>query len=322
MNLEQIIRKARFEVDAIRADGSTSQLWSTEECRDAVNDAMDRAARIMRLADSDILTKTMRSTDSSFDSHYEEYDPTVLQITAEQTDYELPPDLVSIVNILPITESFDGIHFYPAKSSGRLYSDQRTVPTSSLHTVEEDIQTYLYTQIGQRTLRLAPTPKDTFDIELVYRYRPPRLLSYTTEIIDLTNGSTAVLGVGTTWVTSGLRTPAEVIYDASSIDVNSQYARVSSFTSDTALVLKRNWTGSTDHNLTGYAISMVPLLPLEHHQWLAKMTAAIMLRKINIELSDKSVGSLEAQLSHEIMPEVTIRQVQESIPVEPFNPGG
>ena len=78
MNLLQLVRKARFEVDAIRADGSTSALWSDEEVIDAANTAMDRAARLIRLSDSNILTKSMKSTDSSSDMVSEVYNPTSL----------------------------------------------------------------------------------------------------------------------------------------------------------------------------------------------------------------------------------------------------
>jgi hypothetical protein len=181
--------------------------------------------------------------------------------------------------------------------------------------------TYLYTQLGTRTLRVAPTPKDTFDIEIVYRYRPPRLLTYDTFGAGMTTGLTAVTGIGgTTWITSGVRTPAQLIDDMTDIDLNIIYQDVASIDSNTALTLSRDWLGATFGNNTDYGLSMVPLLPQEHHQWLASMTAAIMLRKVNLDVSAKAIAALEAELIAEIQPEVTMRQVQESLPVEPFSP--
>lgn len=321
MNLEQIVRKARFEVDAIRADDSTSQLWTDEECRAAVNDAMDSAARILRLADSDILTKVIQSDDAEIAFLNEDYDPGSLTITSGTTEYTLPPDLVSIVNIIPITDGFDGVTFLPGKLSGRLFTEQRMIPSTDLHSVNNGIMTYMYTQYGSRTLKIAPIPKDTIEIEIHYRYRPNRLITYDTGTITVNNGETSVAGATGGWFTAGVRLPAELIGEAGpDVSLQKVYPRVASITADGSLTLATEWAESTLTNQTPFAVTMVPLLPEEHHLWLAKMAAAQMLRKINLDISEKAVARLEAQLLNEIQPEVTMRQVQESLPVEPFNP--
>ncbi len=318
MNLLQIIRKARFEIDAIRASGSTSALWSDEEAIDAANDAMDAAAKILRLADSDILSKTITSTDASINFVTEEYNPTSLALVSGTSDYTLPPDLVSIVSIRPTDDDFESLRFHPTKHYHSEYVNERTVDSTEVTTVQGDEASFLYTQIGARTLRLAPTPADSINIEIVYRYRPDRLLNYVGGQVQVVNESTAVHGVGTLWLTTGIRTPAELVVGSTSVvSLNTRYQRISSISGDCDLVLSRNYAGITQET-SSYTIAMVPTLPEEHHQWLAKMTAAIMLRKVNIETSDKSRAALEEQLMTQVQPELVARQVQESITTEPF----
>ncbi len=323
MNLEQIVRKARFEVDAIRADDSTSQLWTDEECRAAVNDAMDSAARILRLADSDVLTKVIQSDDSSISFLNETYDPGSLTITSGTTEYTLPPDLVSIVNIIPISDGFDGIHFTPGKLSGRMFTDQRVIPSADLHSVDGGVQTYMYTQYGTRTLKIAPIPKDTIEIEIHYRYRPNPLITYDTGTITVNADETSVAGNTGAWYSAGCRLPAEFIGEAGpDVSLQKVYPRIATLSADGSLTLATAWPDATLTNQSPFAVAMVPLLPEEHHLWLAKMAAAQMLRKVNLDISEKAIARLEAQLMNEIQPEVTMRQVQESLAVEPFNPGG
>ena len=94
MNLAQIARQARLEIDAIRASGTTSGLWIDEEVYAAINTALDSAYRIVRLSGSDLLAKHLKSTDSAVDLITESYDPGSLQLVSGTIDYTLPPDLV------------------------------------------------------------------------------------------------------------------------------------------------------------------------------------------------------------------------------------
>jgi hypothetical protein len=318
MNALQLIRTAHLEVDAIRADG-TIMLWTPEESLNALNIAMERAARILRLADSESLTRSLLSTGAVQEFVTEPYDPASLRLVSGTTDYTLPPDYVSIVSIMPITVGFDEVRFLPGKSSQRNFIDERTTPSADLMTAVNSPVNFHYTVIGERTLRIAPTPQDSIDLELVYRYRPARLLNYTAGTVDFTNLSTAVHGHGVTWVAAGLRTPAELVAGMT-VTLDRHYQRIASFTSDVDLVLSRGWAEGSKNGL--YTISMVPPLPEEHHNWLAQMTASMLLRKVNLDLSEKSKTALEAQLANEVQPEVTIRQTQESIPVEPYRIDG
>lgn len=318
MNAYQIIRKARFEVDGLRTNNVKSALWSDEECVDYLNTAMDRAARIIRMSGSDLLSKTLLSTDSTVDLVSENYAPSSLQVVSGTTDYTLPPDFVRVVSIIPTTSGFEGVRFKPATTNQRYWMDQRLASDDELASVNNADATFWYTVIGARTLRIVPTPQDTIDIELVYNYRPAKVFTYTSGSLKLTQDSTSVVGVGTEWTTS-LRTPAELIVGSvDNVTIDRTYPAIASIGSDTALTLRKAYTGETVSGQS-YGIAMVPTIPEEHHSWLAQMVAALMLRKVSIELSDASVKALEGQLITEVTPEVTVRQIQESLPVEPYN---
>jgi hypothetical protein len=319
MNALQLMRKARLEVDGIRSGGATSALWSDEEVLDALNTAMDSAARIIRLSDSDILTKTLKSTASAVDLISESYVPaTSLAIVAGTTEYTMPPDIVSVVTIRPLTSGYEGIRFRPSKSYSKGFVDQQVLTDDDLGSVNGSDSTFYYAVLGTRTLRIAPEPQDSFDIELVYRYRPARLQNHTTGTVSITQGLTALTGAGTAWLADGVRTPAELFTSASpTVSLSTVYPAIASITAAGTATMARTWAPAT-LAASAYTISMVPVLPPEHHAWLAQMAGALLLRKVSIELSDNARKALEAQLMSEVTPEVTVRQAQESLPVDPY----
>lgn len=332
MNLLQIIRKARFAVDAIRTGDVTSALWGDEEMVDLTNTAMDEAAKIIRLADSRILSKTLVSTGgipygsgqfgggsySDADLVSESY--TLPPIAAETTDYLLPPDFVRVVSIRPTDVAFQAVVFRPMNAQDKYFLDQRSIPSADLISSSNSNQTLWYTLVGPRGIRFTPTPKDAINIEMVYDFRAPKLL-YAGGSMSITNGAVALSGSGgTTWFTSGLRTPAELlpgITSLSQVRIDRIYPGVASITSDSAAVMTRAWQSSTLTNSSSL-LAMVPQLPEEHHAWLAEMTAALMMKKVNTDTATKMMTDLTRQLKEMVQPEITVRQIQESIPVEPF----
>lgn len=321
MNLSQIMRKARFEVDAIRASGSTSALWADEEVIDAANTAMDRAAKLVRLADSNILTKTMKSTDAAADMITETYNPTSLALVANTVDYTLPPDFVRVETIIPLTAGYEDVKFLPASLQQRTWMNQAKLTVDDLDPVKNSAQIFYYNIVGSRTLRIRPLPLEAFDIELNYQYRPPKLINYSTGTISITNGLTALVGSGSLWLTSGLRTPLDLVSgSATVVSLAVNYPRVSAVLTATTATMTSVWAPATVVAGT-YHLSMIPQLPEEHHAWLAQMTAAIMLRKVSPDLSKSAMEDLEKQMSLEVQPEVVIRQVQESLPVDEYTTG-
>lgn len=324
MNALQIMRKARFEVDALRTGNVASAMWDDEEILDSLNTASDSAARIMRLSDSHHVTKALRSDAGTSTFPEEAYATTSFRIVTDTTDYTLPPDLVHIVALRPLTTGYDGVRFRPAPHYYKHFIDQISIPSAELTSIQEGEAVFWYSRIGTRTLRIAPLPKDTIDIELVYHYRLPKLYVYTTGTVTTTYGSTSVVGSLTDW-SSDVRTPADLVIvstgastpTSANVSLGTAYRRVSSITDDSTIALAKAYP-TTSLSAVKYALAMIPVLPEEHHAWLAQMTAAIMLRKVSLEASEMAKASLEKALMLEVQPETSIGQMQESVPVEPF----
>lgn len=324
MNVLQIMRQAQFEVDTIRAGNVLSGMWTTEEVLSATNVSMDRTARLLRLAGSEILTRTMKSTDSGYDLISEVYSPTLsLRIVAGTNTYTLPPDFVRVASLRPLvsTPGFEGVRFRAASFSQDSWVDLKTIPTADLPNADNSSMVYNYVIQGNRTIQYSPTPKDTFDIELNYHYRAPRLRYYSTGTVQRTNGFVGVSGGGTAWLTAGIRTPAElmvgVVASPTGVVLDQYYPTVATLDTDTSLTLARAST-VTDGAGQAYTLAMLPILPEEHHTWLAQMVAATMLRKVDADLSMKMQADLAQQLLEQVVPEITLRQLQDSLIAEAF----
>ena len=317
MNVLQLMRQARFEIDTVRASGSYSGLWTDEELLSSCNIAMDRTARLLRIAGSELLTKHMRSTDGATDFITEVYSPaTGLRITANQSDYTLPPDFVSIAALRPTVavSGFENVRFRPSAYHDPNWTEMKTIPTADLPNADNSDMVYAYVVQG-RTLRIAPTPQDTFDVELAYHFRPARMRYYSTGTVQRTSGAVGVNGSGTAWLTYGLRELADLMVGVTAttgVTLDAHYPEILRFDTDTTLTLSRSAT-VTDAVGQSYTIAMKPALPEEHHTWLAQVVAANLLRKVDADLSAKMVVELGNQLLEQVLPEVTMRQMQESL---------
>lgn len=320
MNCLQIMRQARFEVDALRSAGTiNSGMWIDEEVLSALNTSMARTARLLRLAGSELLTKTMDSADSSVDFITENYDPGSLTWVADQTDYTLPPDFVRLVSLRISTAGYESVTFRPTELKDPNFLDLRGIPSGELSGAQDSDQSYLYTIIGPRTIRFAPAPQDVVDVEMVYHYRAPRMRFYSTGTIARTIGDATITGTSTLWLTEGLRTPAELlplVTATTGVTMDAYYLTVLSIDSNTSLELTKTSIVTDPSDV--YFLAMVPTLPEEHHQWLAQLTAATMLRKVDADLSGKLQQDLAMQLLEGVTPEITLRQMQESMIAQAF----
>ena len=325
MNLFQIIRQARFEIDAIRTNNVVTAMWSDEEAISAANVAMDKTARLLRLSGSEILTKTSKSTDSNVDLTSEIWSPSSnLKLLSGQTDYTLPPDFVRVLSLRCLDTGFEGVQFHPTTLNNKSYVAQQNISVDELASANNSDQEFWYTIVGARTIRFAPIPKDTINLELVYHFRPRRMRYTTTGTVQRTSASTTVSGAGTSWLSvDGIGFPAELIVGTfvsptAAVTMDAWYPRVLSVDADTSLTLARSAT-VTDGVGQPYVLVSVPRLPEEHHTWLAELTAAIMLRKVDADLSAKLQADLAQQLLNEVLPEVSLRQLQESLITEAFS---
>lgn len=323
MNVLQIMRQARFEVDTIRAGNVHSGMWTDEEVLAMVNTAMDRTARLLRLAGSNILTKVLFSSDAGQDLISEIYSPTLnIRMQPGVRDYTLPPDFVRVASIRPIVTvpGFEGVRFRAASLDQDSWIDLKTIPTADLPNADNSSMVYNYVVVGTRTLRIAPTPQDTFDIELCYHYRAPRLRYYSVGTVQRTSAAEGVSGSGTAWLTYGLRPPGDLLVGVTTttgVTMDAYYATIDTIDTDTTLTLARAST-VTDGVGQPYTIAMSPLLPEEHHTWLAQLVAALLLRKTDVDLSTKMQADLAQQLLDQVVPEITLRQLQDSLIAEAF----
>lgn len=324
MNVLQIMRQAEFEIDSIRAGNTRSGMWTAEETLSACNLAMDRTARLLRLAGSEILTKTINSNAVSIDLISEVYNPvTSLAIQSGVHEYTLPPDFVRVANIRPLSTAtgFTGVRFRPSSYSDPTWVDLRTIPEDQLDSADGDNVEYSYVIRGARTLHLAPIPQDNFNIQLVYHYRAPRLRYYSVGTVERTNGAVGVVGSGTSWLSEGLRDPAELLVGVTAVTgvvLDQYYPTIRSINTNTTLTLARPAT-TTDGSGQAYTIAMSPILPEEHHTWLSQLVAATMLRKVDADLSGKMQMDLGQQLLDQVVPEITLRQMQASLVGQAFS---
>lgn len=320
MNCLQLMRQARFEVDALRSSGTVnSGMWIDEEVLSALNTSMARTARLLRLAGSELLTKTMDSAGASQDFITENYDPGGLAWVAGTTDYTLPPDFVRLVSLRISTDGYEAVTFRPTSLNDPNFLDLTAIPDGELSGAQDSDQSYLYSIIGARTIRFAPAPQDVVDVELVYHYRPPRLRYYNTGTIARDSTNATITGASTFWVREGLRTPMEflpLVTATTGVTMDAYYPTVLTLTSDTVLTLTKNSIATSSGSV--YFLAMVPTLPEEHHQWLAQLTAATMLRKVDADLSGKLQQDLAMQLLEGVTPEITLRQMQESLIAQAF----
>lgn len=323
MNLFQIVRQARFEIDALRTGNAASGMWSDEEAISAANVAMDKCARLLRLSGSELLTKTLESTAASTDYTSQIYDPGSLTILPNTTQYTLPPDFVRILALRATTVGFEGVKFHPSTFNNKTFMSQQSINADELPSANNSDQEFWYTIMGSRTMVIAPTPKDTIEVELVYHFRPRRMRYTTQGTVQRTNAAVTVQGNGTTWLSAqGLSFPCELLVGTfvsptAAVTLDVWYPRVTTVDTDTSLTLARVAT-VTDGVGQNYCLVHAPRLPEEHHTWLAELTAAIMLRKVDADLSAKLQQDLAQQLLEQVLPETTLRQLQESLITEAF----
>jgi hypothetical protein len=193
---------------------------------------------------------------------------------------------------------------------------------------------FYYDIIDQRTLFITPPVSQAFNLEIDYVPMRRPLFYTNAGLATVTNASTALTGTDTTWASDGVETQstrqlAEVIVgtkdlQSNLIRIDKDYPRVASITSNTVATLVSAYAGPTVAS-TPLIIAMVPVLPREYHRWITRLTSALMLSKINPELSDKYSAKFMAGFTEEIQPVIRRRQSQDSRVVEDaeeFSAGG
>lgn len=327
MNVAQIIKSARLKSDAIRVDRTISPLWTDEELVDLANEVTDHMAPHLRMTHRHYHQTRMLSTDASLTILGQTFDPTTMHLISGTQFVTLPPDCVEVLRLTPIVNSSSPensiVRFIPRDIADPAYIEadiegqQLQVNGAGLGRFG-----YFYDIVGQRTLRFAPIITTTIDVELLYVARKQAMALHSTGTVNVT--TTAVTGLAQSGQDFTLvPLPCEFIVgttEAPDPDPSRIYPAVSSIASATSLTLSSS--GGTAA-YAKYMLASVPVVPEQHHRWMASMVADLMLRKVSAQLASERLNLTLAKWQGTVLPDLTHpRQSQEPVMTVPFLPDG
>ena len=321
MNIDQLVRRADFIADSIRASGTVSSLWIAEEKVDLANEVYELMQPALRLAHQHFFARRMLSTDASTTILRQTYAPSSLTLVAGTRLYTLPPDFVEVIRLSPLISTTD------LTNQGVRFS-HRMVGAPEF--VDRDLSGgggyggYLFTIQGERFLRLSPDAQVAMDVELVYvAQRPP--LNRTVAVTVSVSGTT-VTGTTTTFSDDIQMGRAEIILGTSGVgtvptpSVSRVYPVVSTVDSNTSLTLVGPTPG-TYAGGTGYILASVPEIPIVHHRWMASLLAILMHRKVHYPTAEAMLKEKFAEWERFIQPNLAApRQSQDPQETQGFEP--
>lgn len=324
MNLVQIVRKARLGCDAILPGGQASSLWQDDELVDLADEANEYLELQLRLKMKKWGVQTITATTPAFTREGELYTPASnLVLPSGATSMLLPPDLGEVVRILCTSDTT--ARFVPAQFESQYWIElsQGSMNQDGTFTAGADTsgQTYYYDVIAERTLAITPPLPIGITISLDYTPMKQPLFYSNTGTISIVQGTKVLNGVGTTWMTDGVFTgtssqKAELISGISTLGDNTvrldrNFPVVAAITSNTLATMQLDWAPASLVNQV-FIMAMVPTLPRAYHRWIARLTAVLMLSKINPDLSEKYSKAVMERFASSIAPTANRRQIQES----------
>lgn len=335
MNCDQIYRLALFQADMIRQAGTVSSFVVTNELVSWVNDGNRRLESVLHATNADYGLRTMNSeTDTTAERIWGiSYTPsTSLRIAVDTITYTLPADFKKMRAIRVVTDDYETVDILPRDVSTRDFQEALRASNTTSFSAGS---TMYYDIIGDRTMRIVPAVNAALDIEIQYIARTRPLVRYETGTLAVTDATTAVTGSSTIWSTfspfdanyldimfgtSGSSTVPTVnpTWDYDQINM----AKVSSITSDTALVIAANKSGTLASG-TGYILSAVPQTPPEYHFAIADYVTAKILLKQGGAGAGKAGGFLSSfnAILNDLKANASVRQSSEANFVEDDDPG-
>lgn len=168
LTVEELLTEIRGDLDERGAEG----VWRNADLITWINAGIVKvSAKLKRVTREDWLTKYLHSDDSAITIGLETYNPGNIQITAGVSTYTLPPDLVEIRQWEPKPQAFKDNGY---RLIGRDMSNAQFVALSR----EESTITrraFLYDLYGLNSVRVVPTPAETFHTTMWYSVAPTRL---------------------------------------------------------------------------------------------------------------------------------------------------
>lgn len=313
MNLDQIIRKADFLADTIRASGTVSSLWTTEEKVDLVNEVYELIQPTLRLSRKHYFARRMLSSDSSTTILRQTYAPSSLALVADTRLYTLPPDFVEVIRLSPLISTTDttnqGVRFVHRDVGAPEFQDRDLAGGTG---GTQSAGHYLFDVQGDRTLRISPAARAALGVELVYAAQRPPLYRTVTGTVSVS--TLTVTGVSTVFSDAALQLgDMELILGTSGSatvptpSLQTSYPRVASLDSTTQLTLVGPTPGTYAAG-TGFILSAVPQIPVVHHRWMAALTAVLMHRKVNFPVAEAMLREKFAEWEKFVQPNLTAPQ--------------
>ena len=293
MNIASVIRRALFDANVVRQNGTSSALLTLAELLSWAGDAQRLLEAEWRRSGKDYNLVTRESDDGSFTFEGETYNNSGYQLLSTTRTYTLPPDLISLKRIRAITAAYREYIFTPMDVNNPIFRGLENSDNPGGSEIYWDV-------VGRRTLRLSHPMPATSEVELMYNARLPKLRIYT----DATPGTCGVT-LDSASVTSmlallseGLTIPAELILNTSGANGSpvvvsqtstddfvqpaglrggsARHYPIESFDSATALTLEATYPFATDTSV-GYLIASAPLY-LEDHYHIVCLYLKAMIR--------------------------------------------
>lgn len=316
MNAATILRQALFAMDAVNQDSTTDPFFRQAEMLVWANRAKDEAEMALRAAKEDFNLLVIQSNDSAYTWCGVTYNPSVLQLNSTSRYIRLPPDLLVLKRIRPITVGYEHMIFREVDVAT---DEAKQAAAFGVQSTRDD--EILWDVVGENTLFLPYAPTSTIDIEISYIARSGPMQIYTTGTVTTVLNSTSVTGASTLWSANELRTNLEFILSADAtapkivsqmtggtwVDPSTEYPPVETIDSDGGLTLARAWPSAGVAGM-GYALATVPSIPVEHHYMIVDGLVARMKLKAENKGSDAYFGLSELG-AKKLKSDVTERQM-------------
>jgi len=179
---------------------------------------------------------------------------------AAQQFYDLPQDLGKLINV---TVKIGDFLYTPLEVSSRTFWDRLNEST----TVQSDIPEWYFVFNGQ--IGFYPTPSSTTANAITYIYKRRQVdlavADFSTgTITTATNGSTAIVGSGTSWTTGMAGRWFRITAGSAANLGDGQWYEIASITDGTNLVLVKEYQGtSISAGTAAYILGEVSIIPEE-----------------------------------------------------------
>ena len=310
MNIASVIRRALFDANVVRQNGTTSGLLTQNELLSWANDCQRILEAEWRKSGKDYNLTSRASDDADFTFEGETFDPSGFEHLATAVGGRtatLPPDLITLKRIRGTTTAYRDYTYTPLDINHPVFRDLANSDNPTGTEIYWDI-------IGRRTLRFSHPLPATGQLEIFYNARLPKLRIYTdaTGAANFTNAVAAQVLTNGDVINEGLTLPAEIILNsaggaaapvlvsqtstddfvlpAGTRTTGARHFQIESFDSATGITLEAVYPLPTDTSI-GYLIASAPFYLEDHY----RVVIDYIVKKILIKIGSKDAQAAEAR---------------------------